>query len=673
MLKTRSILKITALVFLTSGTVRAGEASEQILLNLQQRFGIPESVNDGEIGRLIDLMDDEGRFRDVNYPRKGGNGNSQSLRLHPERLRTISGAYASPASRFHRNASLREKIITSMVFWAELDARDSNWWWRAIGYPNRFQGSIAMMYPDIKDTLEVRLKLGRYFEDIATIKPSVFGPEANSAEMYANRLIGAALSRNESRVLAIAEAARDNLFGIVDSLREGRNSLKEGITPDYGFNQHAGHGNQIYWGNYGNVYLGVINWWIHIFRGSEYEFGGDQLQIISDAYLEGTRYFVYNQRLDPFTNGRFIVQERGVRSNLENFLTFDPPRKQELQNYLDRYTDGKSDGNYFAGTKPFYFYDMLIHRRKDYYVSLRMTSFRTVCNSSGHGNGDMNYYTGAGAMWIMVDGTEYPRSFLEAWNWRRLPGTTVAQESGRLPLVNWGQRGTNGTNFAGSASDGTVAVSGFHLKRGGVEGKKSWFFFEDGFVALGAGIHSEKTARVQTTVNQFAPAGTLPASAERIHHNQIGYVALQDRFTVSHSAKSTDIALDHGSKPGDASYAYAVLPAMAEQDFNAWQPDFLLVANTGTVQAVRLADGTLLAVFYEPGTLRYNETDLLTVSEPVVLMYKPGEGVYAAAPYGYNGEHPETRIEVHYGDAPRTYTLKHGEKLFRGRTTALNE
>ena len=665
----RTVMIITVSAIFVCGSVQAQDASEQILLNLQNRFGIPESVNDEAVGQLLNLMDSQGRFSDINYPRKGGQGTSD-VRRHPERLRTICRAYVSPASRFHGDEALRDKIITSMLFWAELGAQvRGRWWWRVIGLPNRFQASIGMMYPDFKDDMDVRRTLGHYYEDIARIKPGELSPEANTAELYANRLIGAALTRNESEVLRIAEAARNNLFGIADSLRGGgRNSTEEGITPDYGFNQHAGHGNQIYWGNYGNEYLKVINWWIHIFRGSEYEFSEDKLQIISDAHLEGTQYFVYNQRLDPFTNGRFTLQERGVRSNLQEFLTYDPPRKQELQHYLDRYTHGKSDANYFAGTKPFYFYDMLIHRRKDYYVSLRMTSFRTVCSSSGHGNGYMNYYTGAGAMWIMVDGTEYPGSFLKEWNWRRLPGTTVAQESGRLPLVQWGQGGNNGTNFAGSASDGTVAVSGFHVKRGGVEGKKSWFFFEEGFLALGAGIHSEKAARVQTTVNQFAPSGALPAHAERIHHNRIGYVALQDRFTVRHSSKSTDIALDHGSKPRDAGYAYAVLPGMEAQRFQAWQPDFLIVANTETVQAVRLADGTLLAVFYTSGTLRHNGEDLLSVSEPLVMMYKPGEGVYAADPYGYNGKNEDVRIEVHYGDAPGTYTLKYGEMLYRGKT-----
>lgn len=132
-----------------------------------------------------------------------------------------------------------------------------------------------------------------------------------------------------------------------------------------------------------------------------------------------------------------------------------------------------------------------------------------------------------------------------------MPGTTTEQRSYSLkPARDWGVYGTS--TYAGGVSDGTCGATAIDYARLNVAAKKAWFFFDNEYVALGAGIDGPNAAsNVITTLNQtlangmvtYATTGgslqTLASGAVTrgdlawVHHDGIGYLFLTPNDSVT--------------------------------------------------------------------------------------------------------------------------------------------
>jgi len=256
---------------------------------------------------------------------------------------------------------------------------------------------------------------------------------------------------------------------------------------------------------------------------------------------------------------------------------------------------------------------------------------------------------------IMRDGDEY-RDIYPAWNWRQIPGTTVVQEDGEFDpdaLRNYGERA-----FAGGASDGSVGCAAMDFSRDGLTGKKAWFFFDEGLVALGAGITADADAPVSTTLNQCLwrspallsgtetplAAGTYPlASGMAFRQDGVTYRILDGAGTLRLGEQSgawsdcgvgsperlslnvMNAGLEHGVKPNAAHYAYAVLPGNTAREVGADDPTrFVILRNDETLQAVWHADNRRgHAVFYAPGAITFPDGQQLGVDLPCIVLYHP--------------------------------------------------
>ena len=129
----------------------------------------------------------------------------------------------------------------------------------------------------------------------------------------------------------------------------------------------------------------------------------------------------------------------------------------------------------------------MIHRKEDYYVSSRLTSTRTVGNESGNGEGINNFYSSAGTNFLLRTGDEYSGNYFSVMNYYQWPGITVEQNTD-LPLVDFGEGGSNGNAFAGGVSDGLHGAVGTIYDKKEVTAHKSWFYFDDEYVALGLSL-----------------------------------------------------------------------------------------------------------------------------------------------------------------------------------------
>jgi chondroitin AC lyase len=158
------------------------------------------------------------------------------------------------------------------------------------------------------------------------------------------------------------------------------------------------------------------------------------------------------------------------------------------------------------------------------------------------------------------------------------------------------------TYFAGGVSNGEDGIATLWYNRDGLQGLKSWFYFGDAVVCLGAGITSAVNRPVNTTVNQsrlngkvwlkqqaVRTAGSRAAAYSKVAwvlHDGWGYY-FPGRATVQCQADEQEgnwqrvvgrmpatperaglftLWLNHGNRPAQAGYAYYVLPAATQEN-----------------------------------------------------------------------------------------------------------
>jgi chondroitin AC lyase len=221
---------------------------------------------------------------------------------------------------------------------------------------------------------------------------------------------------------------------------------------------------------------------------------------------------------------------------------------------------------------------------------------------------------------------------------------------------------TNSSDFVGGVSDGSFGTAAMELNRGGLTAKKSWFYFDDRIVCLGAGITSDKSdLDITTGVNQCLARGAITletgtgpaepqaglqeyAALQWAWHDNVGYLFPEPQKITLGSQEQTgkwsevsaaanpalvtekvfSIWIDHGAKPREAHYSYQILPGASPAMLRAQTgaPDVAILNNTSALQAVRHAKLKVTeAVFYQPGTLAYNHGKTITVDHPCVLLF----------------------------------------------------
>jgi chondroitin AC lyase len=191
------------------------------------------------------------------------------------------------------------------------------------------------------------------------------------------------------------------------------------------------------------------------------------------------------------------------------------------------------------------------------------------------------------------------------------------------------------------------------------EGRKAWFFFDKEMVALGAGITSSRDEPVGTTLNQTLLHGPVlidghaiepgelklpPASG--VLHDGVGYAFLEpgtarvklgpqtgDWQSISASNSDAPVTeqvfslwIDHGVRPRDAQYAYAVLPGINAQQLADWvaRPPVRVISNTTSLQAVIHEQlGVAGIIFHTPGSVTLAAGSTVEVDRRCLVLIVP--------------------------------------------------
>jgi len=583
----------------------------------------------------------DGSWADINYsvlslpwdPKK-----------HLDRLQEMAVAYQNGKSPDHRSASMLQGIKNGLEYWFDRKPQSEGWWFNKVGQQLALEHILVLMEGDLPAGL---IQVGTtYFNDPTT-------PTVSAQKATGQNLVWFA---QEQLVRGVLRNSEDDVSSAIDALESTATiTTAEGIQPDYSFHQH---GPQLYVGGYGMGVLMDGASSARLVDGTRFAYPKDKIDILADYLFNGSRYMVRGKMLDYGAVGREIArpgggaEAPGLITVCYNLVPIKPETKRECD-ALQAHIQGTGEPYSFIGHKHFWNSDFTVHQRRAYYTSVKMASHRTYGTESIVGENLKGYWIPFGVNYIAQRGDEYLDIF-PVWDWAHLPGVTSPEEVPPIP-GHVSQLGS----FAGGVSDGMYGASAMKLdieSGTSIHATKAWFFFDDEFVALGAGISSKARTAVNTTVNQSLLRGNVvvdgsnvPAEKQRLSdvswvlHDGVGYI-FPDKSSIVLSAGPRSgswstinaleaknpvtkdlfaIWLDHGVTPADGSYQYIVVPgtdAKTLAHYAKYNP-IRILANSADVQAVRHENaGISEIVFYSSGQLQLRKGLIIRVDQPCLLL-----------------------------------------------------
>ncbi len=673
---------------------------------INQRFLATAKENatdysDASIATWMSLMAFDGSFSDLIYT-AASNDLAFSLMAHTWRLRNLVRAYAEPSSTYSTSPIIRQALIDSWSFLANTapGTRDlPNWYSQKIGIPNSLWPGLAMFQSELSPSV-VESVLDKFFTNAGVWDPNDLTEQSGGMNLSYRALATIAESiirRDPSRIPSVVREVQEDISN------KGRQAT--GLRPDDSFQQHTSYpvgsiyqggiqsdrAVQWYSGTYGIGYAYYISQFAKWLHQTPLSMASSEETSIVDFVLDGQRWLFRGQSIEPTSTGRSITlnavtNEREevidpaayTRAAATNLLAINY-RSAELQSFADSLSPGSTSTSGVVGNRSFWTSDAMVQQNPNYIASVRMISQRTLRPETlqrpdrPRPEGAKSYFLGDGVTTVYQDQKEYGpntgREIFPVWNWTRLPGTTLEQISDAqlVALSNSTARDFKASSatgiFVGSVTNGKTGLAAMDYGRtaGNVKAEKSWFFFEGGFMALGAGIQGPQAINeVDTTLVQVVANGdaTLKDNQGNLQtigpdttqsytdpkwllHNNVGYVPIgsQDPISIQRQVRSgdwSDIGIsqgavtadvftawfDHGSQPTNKSYAYVVLPnsTAAQLDSYVSSPTLKVLSNSTQVQAVQnTRTATTQIAFYQPGSLTIRPGLTITVSQPCLL------------------------------------------------------
>jgi chondroitin AC lyase len=565
----------------------------------------------------------------------------------------MAKAWYRTDSPHHRQEALLRAILLGLDGWYSLNLRNRNgWWWAQIGVPQ----TLAEVLLFIKDACPAS-----YIERAA---PSFAIPERSCPDLSAFPLW--AFTGQNLVWVATLMIRPGILTDDPDRVTQGftlvRRELRvlpdeEGIQPDMSFHQHE---KVLYSGGYGQAFAADVGRLMAFAVDTPYAFSPPLVSLFARFVLDGSRWMVRGRTFDHLACGR-ETSRQGQNAGrffegLCHLASFAHPRQAEAREALAVVqSPGRS---MVSGNRMFWNSDLMVQHRPEYYFSVRVPSRRIwTADWACNGEGPFCHHMADGVTMILRDGNEY-RELFPVWNWRQIPGITMAQTAEPFDPNMTHVKGEPA--FAGGASDGSVGCIAVDFSRDGLRARKAWFLFDDAMVALGTAITCPSAAPVRTTLNQcqwrgpvLMPGRNAPltggeyplAPGVAFWHDGFAYRVLDGNGMLRLGAQTgawsaiggasadpvtlpvLNAGLDHGVQPDGATYAYAVCPSgEAAAAFAADPGRFVILRNEADIQAVWHAGaGRGHAVFYRPGAVTFPDGMRVETDRPCVLLYHPSK------------------------------------------------
>ncbi|MCC5935871.1 MAG: chondroitin lyase [Lunatimonas sp.] len=612
-------------------------------------------IDAATVTELLDSQRADGTWPGINYEDVSRTGFEH--RLHSANLVLLSKAYTHRGSKFRRNKRVLQAIERGLSHWVEHDYFCDNWWHNQIGTPMNMVHVMLLVGSSLPaDLVEATQPIiGRAHLNASGARPS--GDRIKIAGILAKNLLFINDLSQFEEVIKVIEGEI--------KFAEGR-----GMQYDYSFHHREDRVNNTL--SYGLGYADAFVEWAVYVAGTQYAFSEEKSRQLVDYYLDGIAKTMAFGKY-PYTGAK----NRSIaRPGALNPLPADTPKKLllttdyrrlELEEVIATREKGinrqtRSHSTFFWHSEHFTF------QRPHYFASVRMYSTRNANMEVPYNSeGLKNHHRGDGTNHLAVTGLEYADIF-PVLDYQKIPGATILQKE-ILPDENqiqkWGS-----TEFVGAATDGTYGLVAYDFKSAHdpLSAKKAWFFFDEGYVCLGAGIEARSGRAVYTTINQNLLQGQVAVSKGAGHRmlptgsheldgipwvfsDSVGYVFPENQLvrvaSGPVSGRWTDISqqtsspkelvtkdvfslwLDHGSRPGNGTYSYVVFPAVSRSQVAelATNMPLQIVANTRDIQAVKHPDrGLYQLAFYRAGSLELEDGLTVKMDSPGLLMIQLADG-----------------------------------------------
>ena len=612
------------------------------------------TIKNPSIDKNLALFQENGSFSDIDYD--DTQMTNWTPIKHIERLSDFVYAYTNEKNKYYQNEDLYQKIVKGLEYWYDVDSESDNWWHNQISEPQKLGVLLIQMRIGKKQIpQELETKILKRIQETGGDPAKWTG--ANRTDIALHWIYRSCLTQNEADL----KTAIDNVFNPVVYTTE------EGFQHD---NSYFQHGEQLYIGGYGDEILKGVTQVASYALGTQYQLDKEKVELLSKFMRETYYRTVRGQNMSFDVVGRSVsrpglLNKRTTATYAKRMIDIDPTHADEYKAIIARlnrkqpadYQVTASHTHYFRG-------DYSLHVRPQYNFDVRLASTRTKKCEYGNKENLKTYFMSDGCTNIVQTGDEYFNIF-PVWNWCHIPGTTAPQVE-KIPMdpKAWGVLGTS--TYAGGVSDSIYGATAYAYMDTNPEvntgAKKSWYFFDNEVVCLGAGIQSTSTYPVHTTVNQcFLKGGILVDKGDKeetlangshtlqapqwVLHDKIGYFFPQKEevfltaqtqsgrwydINTSKSKKEEKmdvftLGINHGVGPKDGSYAYIVVPGKTSaQEMKAYQKKnaIEILSNNPKIQAVRNTKlNVWMVTFFEAGTFTHKELSV-TVDKPCILMIK---------------------------------------------------
>ena len=612
------------------------------------------TIKNPSIDKNLALFQENGSFSDIDYD--DTQMTNWTPIKHIELLSDFVYAYTNEKNKYYQNEDLYQKIVKGLEYWYDVDSESDNWWHNQISEPQKL-GVLLIQMRIGKQQIpqELETKILKRIQETGGDPAKWTG--ANRTDIALHWIYRSCLTQNEADL----KTAIDNVFNPVVYTKE------EGFQHD---NSYFQHGEQLYIGGYGDEILKGVTQVASYALGTQYQLDKEKVELLSKFMRETYYRTVRGQNMSFDVVGRSVsrpglLNKRTTATYTKRMIDIDPTHADEYKAIIARlnrkqpadYQVTASHTHYFRG-------DYSLHVRPQYNFDVRLASTRTKKCEYGNKENLETYFMSDGCTNITQTGDEYFNIF-PVWNWCHIPGTTAPQlEKVPMDPKAWGVLGTS--TYAGGVSDSIYGATAYAYMDTNPEvntgAKKSWYFFDNEVVCLGAGIQSTSTYPVHTTVNQcFLKSGILVDKGDKeetlangshtlqapqwVLHDKIGYFFPQKEevfltaqtqsgrwydINTSKSKKEEKmdvftLGINHGVGPKDGSYAYIVVPGKTSaQEMKAYQKKnaIEILSNNPKIQAVRNTKlNVWMVTFFEAGTFTHKELNV-SVDKPCILMIK---------------------------------------------------
>lgn len=609
------------------------------------------AVNDAEIETLVITIYADGTWPGIDYKDVSREGFQHAR--HSENMVFLSRAFNSKNSKFYHNKKVKSTIELALKNWVDHDYFCDNWWYNQIGTPNNLVTLMLLIGDELPKDLVDKAQpiIGRAHLNASGARPS--GDRIKIAGILAKNLLFLGEKKQFDEVIKVIEGEIKFNTGL------------RGMQHDFSFHHRGDRVNNTL--SYGLGYADAFAEWADYVAGTEYAFSDEKINQLIDYYLDGIcKQMVYGKYKDIATKNRDISRaaEEGAMgtSTPEKLIKASDYRKGELEDIIKI---RKGEASYKSSFSKFFWQtEYYVHQRPDYFTSVRMHSTRNHNMEEGYNSeGLKNHHRGDGTNYTTVMGDEYQK-LPPVYDWQKIPGATILQKQA-MPAPNEIQK-AGLTDFVGAVTDGMYGAVGYDFKspHDPVSARKAWFFFENEFVCLGAGISCRENLPVATALNQCLLRGEVTVysannkslitqgekelqNVDWVFHDGIGYVFPEPVTVGLKNSEATgswwdinkqsvspkeEVKLDvfklwlnHGEHPLDAKYQYIVVPVTSAEKLeqNISKANIEILSNSPELQVVKnKALQICQAVFYKAGEIQVSEKIKLICNNPGIVMLK---------------------------------------------------